>query len=64
MEEEMTWQEKIAAGMELIASGCDDNKSYENCKECPFTRYCKAMIYAVGNEREYEDIDIPETWWH
>ena len=63
MEEEMTWKEKIAAGMELIASGCDDNKYIDMCIECPFYRSCMAMIEA-SNKLGYNDINIPETWWH
>ena len=64
MEEEMTWKEKIAVGMELIASGCDDNKSLEFCPECPFVHYCDAMMTSEHNFSDYKDINIPETWWH
>lgn len=57
----MTWLEKIKEGMELIASGCDDNKSWENCINCPFEKYCDAIH--IGAEAGLE-VEIPETWWH
>ena len=59
--EEMTWLEKIKEGMELIASGCDDNKSWEECAKCPFEKYCDAIH--IGAEAGLE-VEIPEGWWH
>lgn len=58
---DMTWQEKIAEGMRSIAEGCDENKSFADCKSnmCPFIDYCNAI--EIGAETGLK-IDIPETW--
>ena len=55
----MTWQEKVKAGMNLIAEGCYDNKQWYNCHECPMDAYCDAIN--IGAEAGFK-VDIPETW--
>ena len=57
--ENMTWQEIVKFGMEVIADGCDRNKSFKNCDICPFVDYCN--IIQIGAKAGYE-VEIPEGW--
>ena len=40
----MTWQRKIAIGMALIKEGCDQNKKWSGCRDCPFEEVCDQLI--------------------
>lgn len=55
----MNWKEKIHKGMELIAEGCYNNNSLNDCRQCPMDLYCDAI--RLAEEAGYK-IDIPETW--
>ena len=59
--EDMTWQQIIKFGMEVIADGCDRNTSLMTCDVCPFIEYCNAI--QTGAEAGLP-VDIPETWEH
>lgn len=59
--EDMTWQQIVQLGMEVIADGCDRNKSLTSCEICPFNEYCNAI--QIGSEAGLS-VDIPETWDH
>ena len=39
----MNWKEKVLAGMELIAQGCEENGEWGLCNQCPFTDYCDSI---------------------
>ena len=59
--EDMSWQEIIKFGMEVIADGCDRNNTLQSCHSCPFDMYCD--VIKLGEEAGYK-VEIPECWKH
>ena len=57
--EDKVWQDKVKAGMRLIAEGCLSNHHFTICGQCPFNNYCDAI--QIGAEAGL-DVDIPENW--
>ena len=56
----MNWKEKILEGMKLIKQGCFENKNWNDCKFCPFDKYC-TYICVKANENNEGDAS-PELW--
>ena len=42
----MNWKEKMLEGMRLLQEGCVDNPSWGECVNCPFDKYCTALMDA------------------
>lgn len=42
----MDWKQKMAEGMRLISEACNANGEWDKCKECPFDKYCTALMEA------------------
>jgi hypothetical protein len=55
----MTWNEKMKAGMALMAEACveasDEEEPSFPCDTCPATRYC-ALIHEVAEKRNLPPI--------
>ena len=42
----MGWKEKMTAGMQMIADACGENGEWNECKNCPFDKFCTALMNA------------------
>lgn len=42
----MDWKQKMAEGMRLMREACTANSDWSKCKECPFDKYCTALMEA------------------
>lgn len=46
----MEWQKKMLEGMRLMQEACAEVGSWNDCRKCPFGRYCDTLM-------ENDDID-------
>lgn len=48
----LTWNQKIAAGVDYIISGCRENKELHfDCSECCFKTCCHILTYRCADKR-------------
>ena len=40
----MDWKQKMVEGMRLMREACNANGEWDKCKECPFDKYCTALM--------------------
>ena len=50
----MDWKEKIKQGMILITEGCQQQREWTECQNCPFRNYCDTIEEAGYN--------TPDEW--
>lgn len=55
----MSWQDTIKFGMQIIANGCNRN-IIDSCEQCPFNNYCEAIN--IGATAHWLDVKMPENW--
>ncbi|MDV3429540.1 MAG: hypothetical protein LIR50_21370 [Bacillota bacterium] len=42
----MTWQAQMAQAMDTIQKVCKEQNKWDRCAECPFDRFCTALMEA------------------
>ena len=40
------WQKKMLEGMRIMQEACKDNEHWNQCCECPFDKFCTAIMDA------------------
>ena len=61
----MDWSNDILNGTELIAKGCAENTSWNNCHDCPLEELCE-MVWdkslSLGGEGETVGEYMRDVW--